>query len=101
MAPLYDLLSTRLYPVDDKLAMYVDSVQKADRVTAERIIGEAASWGMSRSRAAEIVSECLDRLPAAMSAATEELDGVPERLVDLVGERVAKLRSSASADRSA
>lgn len=92
LAPLYDLLSTRLYPLDDKLAMYVDSVQRADRVTADRIVNEAASWGMSRDRAAEIVAHCLERLPVAMSMAAEETDGVPPELVELVDKRVDWLR---------
>jgi serine/threonine-protein kinase HipA len=97
LAPLYDLLATRLYPVDEKLALYVDHVQRADRVTAERIVNEAARWGLARNRAAEIVSDCLDRLPAAAAAAAEETAGVPSELVDLVGGRIDRLRRSAAA----
>ncbi len=93
LAPLYDLLSTRLYPLDDKLAMYVDSVQKADRVSAERIVNEATGWGMSRKRAEEIVSDSLDRLPAAVSAAAGETAGLPPGLPELVGKRVDQLSS--------
>lgn len=94
LAPLYDLLSTRLYPLDDKLAMYVDSVQKADRVTAERIVNEAAKWGMTRMIAEEIVTDSLDRLPAAISQATEEIDALPDSLPELVNKRVDQLRTS-------
>lgn len=96
LAPLYDLLSTRLYPLDDKLAMYVDTVQKADRVTAERIVNEAASWGMARRSAAEIVADTLERLPAAISGAAETVNGPPPSLIDLVDERVRKLRAVAA-----
>ncbi|MGB7588625.1 MAG: HipA domain-containing protein [Solirubrobacterales bacterium] len=92
LAPLYDLLSTRLYPLDDKLAMYVDSVQKADRVTAERIVNEAVRWGLSRRSAEEIVFDSLDRLPAAVSAAAEEIGGLPPELPELVGRRIEQLR---------
>lgn len=92
LAPLYDLLSTRLYPIDDKLAMYVDGVQKADRVTARRIVNEASRWGMARRRAEEIVSDMLDRLPAAISAAAGETEGLPPALPELVSRRVAQLR---------
>jgi serine/threonine-protein kinase HipA len=95
LAPLYDLMATRLYPVDDKLAMYVDGVQRADRVTTGRIVNEAASWSMSRARATELIADCLDRLPAAVSAAAGELDGVQPELVELVEERIASLRCSA------
>jgi len=96
MAPLYDLLSTRLYPLDDKLAMYVDSVQKTDRVTAGRIVNEAVRWGMRREVAEEAVSDALDRLPEAMTTAGEETDGLPAELVELVGRRVERLRNAAS-----
>lgn len=77
LAPLYDLLSTRLYLLDEELAMYVDSVQKADRVTAERIVNEGVQWGMARRVVEGIVSDVLDRLPAAISAAASEIDGLP------------------------
>jgi serine/threonine-protein kinase HipA len=92
LAPLYDLLSTRLYPLDDKLAMYVDSVQKADRVTAARIVNEAARWGMGRSSAEETVADTLDGLPAAVAAAAGETDGIPSELAELVGRRVELMR---------
>jgi serine/threonine-protein kinase HipA len=94
LAPLYDLLSTRLYPLDDKLAMYVDTVQKADRVTAERIVNEAIRWGMTRGSAEEIVTDSLDRLPAAVLAAAEEIDALPPSLPELVSKRVDQLRTS-------
>lgn len=94
LAPLYDLLSTRLYPLDDKLAMYVDSVQKADRVTAARIVNEAMRWGISKRNAEEIVLDLLDRLPGAISAAANETDGLSPELPDLVDRRVGRLRES-------
>jgi serine/threonine-protein kinase HipA len=94
LAPLYDLLSTRLYPLDDKLAMYVDTVQKADRVTAERIVNEATRWGMARGGAEEIVLDVLDRLPAAVSAAAGEVDALPPGLPELINKRVDHLRTS-------
>jgi serine/threonine-protein kinase HipA len=91
LAPLYDLLSTRLYPLDDKLAMYVDSVQKADRVTAARIVNEATRWGLPRKRAKEIVLALLAQLPAAVSAAADETEGLPPELPELVEKRIDQL----------
>jgi serine/threonine-protein kinase HipA len=96
LAPLYDLLSTRLYPFDGKLAMYVDTVQQADRVTATRIVNEASKWGTSRGVAEEIVADTLDRLPAAISRAAEEIDALPGTLHELVTKRVDRLRSATS-----
>lgn len=94
LAPLYDLLSTRLYPLDDKLAMYVDSVQKADRVTAERVVNEAVRWGMARGWANEVVADTLDRLPTAFAAAAERADEVPPSLQELVSGRVQRMQAS-------
>lgn len=94
LAPLYDLLSTRLYPLDDKLAMYVDTVQKADRVTAPRIVNEAIKWGITSTNAEEIVADTLDRLPAAITQATKDIEAVPDSLPELVTKRVDQLRTS-------
>jgi len=91
LAPLYDLLSTRLYPLDETLAMYVDSIQKSDRVTAGRIVNEAVNWGIARRVAEEIVSGLLDRMPAAILAASDETAGIPTELPELVIRRVDRL----------
>jgi serine/threonine-protein kinase HipA len=95
-APLYDLISTRLYPLGDHLAMYVDTVQKADRVTPERIVNEGARWRIRRPRAEEVVADVLDRLPDAIAAAADETVGTPKELVDLVNRRIDQLPSSAA-----
>jgi serine/threonine-protein kinase HipA len=92
LAPLYDLLSTRLYPLDDKLAMYVDSVQKADRVTAARIANEATRWGLSSKRVEGIIHELVARLPAAITAAADETEGLPPELKELVEKRIDQLQ---------
>jgi serine/threonine-protein kinase HipA len=95
LAPLYDLLSTRFYPIDDKLAMYVDSVQKADRVTPERIVNEARAWGVPRARAQATVFELLGRMPEAVSVAAAETPGLPAELHASVSKRVERLRAEA------
>ncbi|HTW42689.1 MAG TPA: type II toxin-antitoxin system HipA family toxin [Solirubrobacteraceae bacterium] len=91
LAPLYDLMSTRLYPVDDKLAMYVDTVQKADRVTAERIVNEAAAWGLRRQLAADVVGSVLAQIPEAAASAADETADVPDELLQLVQTRTKRL----------
>ncbi len=97
LAPLYDLLSTRLYPLKDHLAMYVDSVQRVDRVTTDRIVNEASGWSMRRARAEEVVFEVLDRLPDAVAAAATQTPEVPDQLLAQVGRRVDNLRASVPA----
>lgn len=83
LAPLYDLMSTLHYG-DDRLAMYVDDVRSTTRVTGDRILREAASWGLPRHRASGIVADILDRIPAAVKAARDETDGLPDGIVRIV-----------------
>lgn len=94
LSPLYDLTST-LYYGDDRLAMHIDDVRRTDRVTADRIVNEAASWGLSRRRATEIVAEVVDRAPAAIAAARDETGALPPEIPTLVERQLARL-----ADRS-
>lgn len=90
LTPLYDLMCTLHYG-DSRLAMYVDSVQRTDRVTAERIVNEAVRWGLSPIVATEVVEDLLDRAPRALVAAHEETDGAPDDLVATIERRLAGL----------
>jgi serine/threonine-protein kinase HipA len=94
LAPLYDLMCTLHYG-DDRLAMYVDSVQRTDRVTTERIVNEAVRWGLSPTAAGEIVGDLLERTPGAIAAAREETEGVPDDLAATIERRIAQLRAPA------
>ena len=91
LAPLYDLVSTLAYE-GDRLAMWVDDVQRIDRVPAPRLIDEIARWGMPRERAESIVYELLDAAPAAIAAAHEETPGVPDWLIQSVERQLGRLR---------
>ena len=91
LAPLYDVMSTLFYG-DDRLAMYVDNVHRTDRVTADRIVNEAASWGLSKNRAAEVVADILEGSPAAIGAAQDETDSLPTEIPLLVGAQLTRLR---------
>jgi serine/threonine-protein kinase HipA len=92
LAPLYDLLSTFIYG-DKRLAMCIDSVQRTDRVTLERLLNETASWGMSRTRAQATVEDLLERLPTAVERAAAETPGVPGDLLELVRMQSERLRA--------
>ncbi len=91
LAPLYDLVSTLVYDLD-RLAMFIDTVQRIDRVTAERIVNEAGRWGMARERAEQVVSDVLARIPDAADAALNEIDGVPPAVRRVVDDQVGVLR---------
>lgn len=93
LTPLYDLMCTLHYG-DDRLAMYIDSVQRTDHVTRERILNETVRWGMSPGRAAEILDDLLDRVPAALAAAREETEGVPADLVATIKRQLMQLGGS-------
>lgn len=93
LTPLYDLMCTLHYG-DDRLAMYVDSVQRTDRVTAQRIVNEIARWGVSPSRAAEIVGDLLDQAAAAITAAREQTEGAPNDLIATIERRLAQLQAA-------
>jgi serine/threonine-protein kinase HipA len=90
LAPLYDLLSTLMYG-DDRLAMYIDNVHRTNRVTFERLINEAATWGLSRTRAAEVVRDLLGHIPDAVKRADSETPGTPAAVLEIVGSQLDRL----------
>lgn len=94
-APLYDLRCTLCYG-DDRLAMYVDDVHRSDRVTSDRIVNEASRWGLSRSRAAQIVGDILDRAPAAIAAARNETVDLPHSIASCVLNQLRRLLSTSA-----
>lgn len=90
LAPSYDLMCTLHYG-DDRLAMFVDSVRRTDRVTVDRLVNEAASWGMSRDRATGTVSDIVERAPDAIAAARDETPGLPKAIVATVEQQRARM----------
>jgi serine/threonine-protein kinase HipA len=93
LTPLYDLMCTLHYG-DNRLAMYIDNVQRTDRVTADRIVNEAAGWGMSRERAVATIDELLDKAPKAMAAARAETADLPDDMFATVERQLSKLQST-------
>lgn len=92
LAPLYDLMST-LYYEDDRLAMYIDNVHRTNRVTADRLVNEASRWGLSKRRASEVITDFLQRVPAAVATAAAETPGLPPELPALVDSQLAQVAS--------
>jgi len=93
MAPLYDIMST-LYYRDDRLAMHIDDVRRTDRVTTDRILNEATSWGMSRRTASGIVGDLLPTVPEAVGRALAETPGVPDEIQHIVMSQLDRLRTT-------
>jgi serine/threonine-protein kinase HipA len=95
LAPLYDLLSTLAYSGHTtRMSMYIDSQQDMRRVTSDRIINEAASWGMSRRRAIAVVDDILTRAPAAADAAMAESGAPPSEVRAIFDTQLARLRDT-------
>jgi serine/threonine-protein kinase HipA len=90
MAPSYDLLSTLMYG-DDRLAMRIDNVDRANQVTFDRLLNEAAAWGLSRMRATEIVTDLLARLPTAVEQAAQETQRTPAEILEIVASQLNRL----------
>jgi serine/threonine-protein kinase HipA len=93
LAPLYDLVSTYIYG-ERRLAMYIDTVQKMDSVTAVRILNEATKWGLPRARGRNIIEDMLTNAPVAASTAESDTPGVPSELLAFHRAQVAKLRDT-------
>jgi serine/threonine-protein kinase HipA len=93
LAPLYDLLSTLVYG-DDRLAMYIDSEHRTNRMTFEHLVNEATTWGLSRTTAAEIVADLIVRLPGAVKLAQSETPGTPAEVLEVVKTQMGRLRPS-------
>jgi serine/threonine-protein kinase HipA len=93
LTPLYDLMCTLTYG-DDRLALYIDNVRRTNKVTAQRIANEAVRWGLSRDRAVTIISDLLQEAPAAIAAARDETEGVPDELVSVVTGQLARLQAA-------
>ncbi len=91
LAPLYDLISTLMYG-DDRLAMYIDNVHRTNRVTFERLINEASTWGLSRTRAEQTVNDLLARIPEAVERAESETPGTPAEVLEIVRAQLDRLR---------
>jgi serine/threonine-protein kinase HipA len=93
LAPVYDAMCTLTYNYD-RLAMYVDDVHWANRVTTQRLVNEGARWGVPRQRCEELITDILDRAPDAIVTARDETVGVPDSIVSAVEGQLAQLRTS-------
>jgi serine/threonine-protein kinase HipA len=99
LAPLYDIVSTRLWPhLDPEPAQLVAGVDHIDEVTVEHILDECDGWGVPRRVAANRTDQLLNRLRDALPLTTEAVvaDGgdadVAERLGSLIAQRIDRMR---------
>ena len=94
LSPLYDVLCTTLYG-EQRSAMYIDGVQRMDRVTADRVINEGVSWGLPRANAEGIVRDIVARFPQAIEIAADRVPNVPPKLIETVQNQLRRMVVSA------
>jgi hypothetical protein len=85
-----------LYYGDERLAMYIDSVQRTRRVTADRILNEAARWGLARRRASQIIADIIDGTPDAVALAIAQTPSLPAEIPAIIDGQLAQVRSAFS-----
>lgn len=88
LAPAYDIMSTGYYPIASVVpGMYVNGKQSIEQVSAQDVIAEAISWGLSSDRVTARVEQLLARLPAAIEVAARDVPNLPRDLLAYVSER--------------
>ena len=98
LAPLYDVMSTAYYTaigrqIDPTPGLFVNAKRHIDQVTLNDLVDEAEHWGMRPRNARSLLSELLERLPDAVDETARNLPKTPGALVDLVKDRVERMRS--------
>jgi hypothetical protein len=76
--------------------MYIDSVQRTRRVTGDRILSEAARWGLSTRRASQIIADIIDRTPDAVALAIAETPSLPAEIPAIIDSQLAQVKSAFS-----
>ncbi len=92
LAPLYDLMSTLFYK-DVDLAMYIDNVHETNKVTRERLVNEAKSWGMRDEAINVAIDELVERAPEAIAKARAETKELPSEVPNLIESQLKNIRS--------
>ena len=71
LSPMYDVVPVRdIEPRARHMSLRVMNRIVADDITRADVIGEAALWGMDRSRAAAMVDERLARIEVSITKAS-------------------------------
>lgn len=96
-AEIYTELVTEdgTFDIDHRLAMTIGGCTTSDEVTTGALIAEAASWPRLRRTSAEIaVQEAIERIAAAREGNAVAVTGVPNTLLELIDERIMRLRTT-------
>lgn len=94
-AEIYTELITEdgTFDIDHRLAMTIGGCATSAEVTIGALIAEAASWPRLRRATAEVaVLDAVERIAAARERNTISITEVPNRLLELIDERIVRLR---------
>ncbi len=95
LAPPYDVFATVAYPlVSQEASMRVNGNADINGITVDDIVAEARAWGVPLAEARDVVVSILERFDAAVDAAAAATLVADDKLVTLLVERSAKLRSA-------
>jgi hypothetical protein len=88
VAPMYDVFSTIAYPhLTTTPGMFIDNCRDIRAVTRQNLLNEAVSWGLSPTRAAEVLETVVADAQSVLNQALDEVPVDPE-LSDLLRSRV-------------
>ena len=100
LAPLYDLVSTRLYEMlDSDAAQRVNGVVSIDDITVDDLIAQCGNWAIAadtaRRRITGVVTRLNDRLAAARRRTIDAGadPAVVEELMSVIASRLRRLTS--------
>jgi serine/threonine-protein kinase HipA len=95
LAPLYDVMCTRLYPdASTVLGMFVNGKQEIESVGVDDLVTESVSWGLPEHTARDAVGTVLEALPEAVEAEAGASPSAPANLVDMLRNRSEIWRTS-------
>jgi serine/threonine-protein kinase HipA len=100
LAPAYDITPTTFYKdvptsegskdLSDRLGMWINNKKGIHDVTADDLIAEGASWGMSAAEASRVVEETLRGIEENTETAAVAT-GLPAEILDFVAQRTRSL----------
>ncbi|GAB3618010.1 type II toxin-antitoxin system HipA family toxin [Okibacterium endophyticum] len=95
LSPMYDVVpATVVNPRMLEMSLRIDATLRIDRITGEKLIAEARSWGVGARPAERYVSETLARLRDAIPLVGERYPDAAPQLPDGTAARIERLLST-------
>ncbi|WP_051478544.1 HipA domain-containing protein [Arthrobacter sp. H5] len=93
VSPMYDVVPTMHFlPQTDSAGLWVNGNSTMNRIFADDIAEEGASWGIPRRLASATVKATLERLGASIQSASDAFPSVPDDIPAMVAVRIARMQ---------